>query len=110
MSKLVKAVRAHKGISLPVPDLPHLLITDGFSTKSDFYTEYTIKAEIGAKVCVQTQQELAPAIQSAKRRIVEEIFGEFRKNFRSIEGALYERDVHKAIHELRVFEAEMYEV
>jgi hypothetical protein len=52
---------------------------------------------------------LTEAIKKMKRSIVEEVFGEFRKDIENIRHALYERDVKKAQVELDNLYLNMFE-
>lgn len=53
--------------------------------------------------------DIAVGVNESRRRIVEDVFGEFRQHIRSIEQALWDRDYHAARAALRDLEYSMFE-
>lgn len=58
--------------------------------------EYRVDVRLGSHVVASNPDELKHLIPHAKRRIVEHVFGEFRKPIMELRQSLYERDFHGA--------------
>ena len=114
MSKLATNIREFKTNNLKYGDaMPSVNITEDYNTiyHVDRLIEYKfgVRFETTGYVAESSNKnELHTIVDAAKRQIIEEVFGEFRTYFRQIEMLLYQRDVHNALHKLRLFEEQMY--
>ena len=113
MSKLATNIREFKTNNLKYGDaMPSVNITEDYNTiyKVDRLIEYKfgVRFETKGYVAEVNTNDLHRIVDAAKRQIIEEVFGEFRTYFRQIEMLLYQRDVHNALHKLRLFEEQMY--
>lgn len=74
-------------------------------------TAYEVRALLAARVFVRDPGVIHPEqVRDAKRRIIEEVFGEFRRPIMQIQAALDEYDIDKARLLLRGLETQMFEV
>ncbi len=62
----------------------------------DIAYEYKVGVHLEVRGYAKNSKELSALKDSCKRSIVEEVFGEFRKNFREIERALYYNNLEEA--------------
>lgn len=123
MSKLAKAVLARQTDRHIHQQLGPLFnntvdIEENFSTfvPTHWAKTYRIEARFGVQCVVDESEELrdpnalSHAVQSAKRQIIQAVFGEFQEDIRLIEGALWERKFDEARSLLMSMERKMFEV
>lgn len=81
-----------------------------FTPADELYTEYRIGVTLKSIMQIKgnSSTELVFAKDRCKRRLIEEVFGEFRPHFRKIEGLLYNLDVDAARLALMELENEMF--
>ncbi len=71
---------------------------------------YDVRALFSARVFVRDPRPItAEQIRDAKRNILEEVFGEFRRPLMQIRAALYELDIDRARELIDALEASMFE-
>lgn len=74
-------------------------------------TAYEVRALLAARVFVRDPEPIrSEQIQDAKRNILEEVFGEFRRPIRRILAALDERDIDAARELVKELENQMFEL
>ena len=116
MSKLVSAVKCHKGNKYYSPISPlfnkYIEFTDTTTRILDVGVEYIMIAKFGSKVIVTDGDEeaLAHAIDDVKSSIVEAVFGEFRENFRELNSATYDGNLPVIRSLLNKFHEKMFRV
>jgi len=111
MSKLASAIRGTNTLQIKADCMPLTTITRDIKevTKNfDYLTQYRIQVCVGTDVYIRNTNELPSAMDSSTRAIVEEVFGEFKRYYRDIECALWERDFDKARDILAEMEKQMY--
>ena len=113
MSRLSKEILTHKtNERAPLPS--RITVRESWEdirSMPSVGTLYAVSAEVGVRVVVSDTRgpSLVEATAAAKRRIVEEVFGEFRPLIRNIEECLYQCDFAKARDALHILEKEMFE-
>lgn len=79
--------------------------------QSQAATAYEVRALFAARVFVREPLAITPEqIRDAKRHLLEEVFGEFRRPIAQIHAALYELDIDKARELLDALQASMFEL
>lgn len=118
MSKFATSVHAGSTGKLRPTNAP----LDNLSVREDWSNYgYTKEYRIGVSVThsahltdemIRLSQGVAltDAVQTVKRAVVEEVFGEFRPYFRALEVALYEHDWNRARTLIREFETQMFAI
>ena len=116
MSKLAKEVFVDPSISRRVV-VPNSLLADVLAVDESIeYTspilrEYRISANFRCRTVLPENDSdaLEYAVKTAKRSIVEAVFGEFREDFYKIHNALQEQNIHKAQKLLHNMQYRMFE-
>lgn len=113
MSKLSEALKAHqtgnRGYKTP---FNHLSIEGGYKTNVEYQTEYSLSCTLQAKFFADhltRGEDLTQCATKVKRAILEEVFGEFRKDFYDLDAALYYNDTEKAKELLDKIKQSMYD-
>lgn len=72
---------------------------------------YKVEATFGCSVIIESDKKAVEnKLKAVRRQVVEEIFGEFRKDIYSIQRALFEHDTTKALEAVGTLLQNMYEV
>lgn len=110
MSKLAKSL----SVTTTQKQVP--LSRDIFLYKEDFTSHSGYKATIckvtatfGCEMVIRTPEHSSEALRVIKRRVIEEVFGEFRPLIRGLEVAIYNQNNEQALEKLRELEKEMFE-
>lgn len=98
------------------PELSTVNMTDSWDSYGrdlDTISTYSIRVTFQSNFSVTHLEaikgDITVGVNEARRRIVEDIFGEFRQHIRSIEQALWDRDYHAARAALRDLEYSMFD-
>lgn len=113
MSKLSEALKAHQtGNHGYKRSFNHLSIEGGYKTLAEYQIEYSMSCTLQAKFYANnlaSGEDLTHCTVKVKRAILEEVFGEFRKDFYELDAALYYHDTEKAKELLDKIKQSMYD-
>lgn len=112
MSKLSEALEAHQtGSRGYKTSFNHMNIEGGYKTLAEYQIEYSMSCTLQAKFYANhlaSCEDLTRCAVKVKRAILEEVFGEFRKDFYELDAALYYNDTEKAKELLDKITQNMY--
>lgn len=110
MSRLATAIEAVRGEDRRIWPAPFGITVRQQSERLECATAYEVRALFAARVFVRDPQAIKPEqIRDAKRHILEEVFGEFRRPINQIHAALDELDIDRARDLLDELAARMFE-
>lgn len=113
MSRLTEKLEAVRGNDRNIWPAPFGVTIRQQSERLEWQsgTAYEVRALFAARVFIRDPADILPVqILDAKRHIVEEVFGEFRRPLMLIDVALSEWDIDKARELLRDLRVQMFEL